>query len=1156
MATQTVRTIYEAVVNGAQANLGRLARETDKAADSVDKLDSALDKAGKKSVKPQIDLDISKAEAEVKRLTGELEKLEANPTDPVLDLDIAKSQAKIETLERELQVLSRMDASPQVEADTAKAEAQIEGLQSRIRTMEGLNAEVEVTVASESARSDLDAAEAKLKALQGAKAEMIVTADAGAAEGVFDDLGDAGADAGAQAGEEAGNAIIEGLNSTPIVGAVSGILVGVGAYLGKQLMDDIQAQIQTEDVFGASNGLDAATARKFGTAAGLAYSNAWGESLEANMGTAQSALENALVLPDSTGREIQGVIEQLTAVSEILGSDITETAEAAGNMIKNGLAKDATEAFDIIVTGQQNGLNRSEDWLDTLREYSGMFESIGLSGAEAGGLIEQAMDAGARNSDVAADALKEFSIRAQDDSKATNAAFESLGLNADKMGKDIAKGGDTASAGLDTVLDALRKIEDPIARNAAGVALFGTMWEDMGNGAGILAMDLDGLGESWVNVGDTSADAMERMSSNAATAWESTKRTIETSLDTVLGGLSMAFEEPLGELSGWMSTHTNEILGFLIDLGYGFFDLARAAVEFSATTIEVMGDAAGSFDGIVDGIGKALEAFGHLTGDQSMIDLGLDIQGAADDMEAFSENADGMADTLRTEVGGAIDQAESKFADFSGPALMQTAINDSINEMIADTDRFVAHVADMPDAEITINGDTVQGEDALNALITEVSESNGTVTINGETVPVEQAMNEVLRLGDEGIDVVVTANTDPAKSELDGIMAEPPTVEVPVTADTAPAQEEVTIWGSQVGDVPATVYVESDLYGAESTLEAFYAEMQEQEWTVDINGETVDAQQALSILLEQVNAGEGTVMINGTPVNAESSLLQLIDIINASDGTVTIDGNNVPANLKTDQAKAKADGTTGTVDIEGDNSGANASTDSAKRKADGTTGTMDVDGNNSGANAATDSAKRKADRTTGTIDVDASTMGANAAINAAARTRTAYINVVARNVGANLASFAARIGRARGGRIDGYSSGYGSGYGVVPGPSAPYGVDNVLWPSYAPMQEGRATGGPILSQPLAGGEWVVNPVSSKQHDNLLSAINAGATRTQIAAMTGGGSSAPVDMGAIASMAASAAQAAVRSASFDVYVGGRSAGQLVKVGTAHNGRAGG
>ena len=994
-----------------------------------------------------------------------------------------------------------MDPSPQVTADTERAEAQLEGLMNRIENMNRLEASAEVNVSIDQARSDLDAAEAKLKALQGAKAEMVVEVDADAAEDSFDEMGDAAEEAGGGAGKRAGNALLEGLNSTPVVGAIAGIVVAAGGFIVDGIIDALNDRLRAEDVFGAKTGLDEATSRKFGAAAGAAYGNAWGESVEANLDTARRALENGLIDEDSTGREVQAVTEQLTALAEIMDVDVMEAAEAAGNMIKNGLAGNAEEAFDVILAGQQEGLNRSEDWLDTLREYSGMFESLGLSGAEAGGLIAQAMEDGARNSDVAADALKEFSIRAQDDSKATRQAFQDLGLDADEMGTKISKGGDTAKEGLDEVLDGLRSIEDPMARNAAGVALFGTMWEDMGNGAGVLAMDLDDLGDSWVNVGDTTQDAMNRMSDNAATAWESMKRNVTNSATEVLAGIASVFEDPVMDLSGWVSTHTAEILGFLIDAGGGFFALARAATEFAATTIEALGTVAGGLDVIVDGTGKAVEALGHLTGDQGLVDLGLGIQESADQMTQFSESADGMADTLRTNVGGALDEAEAKFNDWTGPALMQAEINDAIAVMVQDLDSFVAYVDGLPGGTITINGDTTGGEEAMNTLIAEVSESNGTVNINGETVEAEDALQRVKDLAAEGAEITVTANTGPAEAELNqlgpytvpvgadtspadqevgewtGLLSDQPPTDVPVGADTSGAEEEVHVFGSQVGDVPtAPVQIDADTEYGEAELRAFQQSVNDSGGTVDINGEPMNAEQALSTLETEINAGGGVVNINGTYIDAATALTQLTSIIDNSEGTVTIDGNNVPANLKTEQAKRRADNTTGTIDVDADTGSAESSANHAAR-----------DRNSS-------------------IDVDARTAGANAAINAAARSRTAYINVVATGAVGLARAGLRNAGFATGGRVPGYGA-YSSGYGVVPGPSAPYGVDNVLWPSHAPVAEGRATGGPILSQPLAGGEWVVNPVSSKQHDATLRAINAGATRAELAASLGAGASA-------------------------------------------------
>lgn len=1155
MATQTVRTIYEAVVSGAQRNVSNLGKTLDRSADSADKLDSALDKAGKRTVRPNIDLDIATAEKEVRRLTGDLDKLEKStpnvqidaevaqaqravdiltselsvlenaPTVAAIDADIQKAQAKSDTLRRELDVLSRMEPSLQVQADTAKAESALEDIENRLKALDGaradavatvdadtraatsaledaqqrlddingIRAEATVTADIDAARSDLEQASSRLKALNGEKAELQVLVDSESAQSSLDEMGDAAESAGSDAGARAGGALLEGLNSTPVVGAIGGLVAAVGGYITYGIIDSLLETMRAEDVFGARTGLDEVTSRKFGAAAGAAYANAWGESIDDNLNTAQSALENALIGDGSTGREVEAVIAQLSAVSEILDADVSEAAEAAGNMIKNGLAANAEEAFDIIVNGSQEGLNRSDDLLDTLREYSSMFEALGLDGSEALGLIDQAMDAGARNSDVAADALKEFSIRAQDDSKATNKAYEEIGLNAEEMGKKVAAGGEEAQEGLTIVLDALRGIEDPMARNAAGVALFGTMWEDMGNGAGILAMDLDNLGGSWVNVGDTASDAMDRMSDNAATDLEEMKRTLSNAGTNLLGGIASALEEPINAAADYVGENTAEIIGFLIDVGHEFFDVARAATEFAATTVEVLGDVAGSLDGIVDGIGKAIEAIGVMTDDEDMMRLGQGIQDASKDMTQFSEDADGMADTLRTTVGGALDDAEAKFDDWSGPALMQAQIDDAITGMVAGLDGFVAHVDSLPGGTVTINGDILPGEEAMNALITEVDESNGYVTINGKTVPADEAVATFIAEteANPGAEVTVTANTGPAEEAWAGftgtvMSGEPP--EIPVGADTSPAQEQVTIWGSQVGDVPAHVYVEADLFTAEESLQSFYATMNEQGGTVTINGETADARETLDVLIEEVNNGEGTVMINGTPVNAETSLLQLVDIINSSGGVVEIDGDNVPANLKTDAAKRKIDGTEGTVDIDGDASGANSATDGAKRKADGTKGT---------------------------IKVDAATAAASAAIDAAAWTRTATIQVRAVQVGRTAASIARSVagmfGRANGGRIAtglAYGGTVGAGYGVVPAPYPGPGIDNVLWPL-----KGAATGR-VLGQPLAGGEWVVNPISSAQHDSTLRAINDGATRAELASMLGAGSTAP-DYAAIA-----------------------------------------
>jgi hypothetical protein len=163
-----------------------------------------------------------------------------------------------------------------------------------------------------------------------------------------------------------------------------------------------------------------------------------------------------------------------------MGEETLPITRAVSQLLKTGLAKNAKEAFDLLTRGQQLGINKSEDLLDTFNEYGTQFRKLGLSGSDALGLINQLLQGGARDSDVAADAIKEFSIRAVDGSKTTSDGFKSLGLNVDKTVAAFGKGGPAARAAFGEVLTAVNSVKDPIERNRIGVELFGTQWEDLG----------------------------------------------------------------------------------------------------------------------------------------------------------------------------------------------------------------------------------------------------------------------------------------------------------------------------------------------------------------------------------------------------------------------------------------------------------------------------------------------------------------------------------------------------------------------------------------------------------------------------------------------------------------------------------------------------
>lgn len=228
----------------------------------------------------------------------------------------------------------------------------------------------------------------------------------------------------------------------------------------------------------AQLGLTAKESKKIGEVAGQVYADGWGESIDDINQTIKSVNDNIGDVSKMSADSLKSVTEAAQTLATTFNVDVNDSTRAAGKLMKSGLAKDSTEAMDIITAGFQNGLDSSGDFLDTLNEYSPQFAKLGIKGPEALNILSSFLKAGARDTDAAADAFKEFSIRAIDGSKTSADGFKSLGLNAKDMATQIGKGGKSASDGLATVIEKLKGVKDPVEQNRIGVELFGTQWED------------------------------------------------------------------------------------------------------------------------------------------------------------------------------------------------------------------------------------------------------------------------------------------------------------------------------------------------------------------------------------------------------------------------------------------------------------------------------------------------------------------------------------------------------------------------------------------------------------------------------------------------------------------------------------------------------
>lgn len=606
--------------------------------------------------KVAIDADPTKAQRAFKVVDDAGEELAKREYDPQIDAEITKAQDKIDRLGRELDILRRTEVTPTVKASIGRAERA------------------------------LQSAESRLKALDGIKAEMEVRADTSGAEAALDDVVQDATDAGDRAGAGAGGNLAAGIIAAIATIPVAGAIVGIGAAIGDALMSGLDNEVR-EDLFSARTGLDAATAARFGRAAGEAYANNWGDSIAANLDTARRAVEAGLLDPDATARDAQAVVEQISAVSGLLEEDIPRVTRAAATAIKTGMATDAASAFDLLVRGQQASLNVSEDLLDTVNEYSTLFRALGLEGPQAFGLMSQAVAAGARDTDKAADALKEFQIRATDASELSAEGFMALGLDAREMTAQIARGGDEAAAGLDVVLDRLRTMEDPVARNAAAVALFGTQAEDLG--AALFAMDLSNAVEQLGAVEGAAQSAMDTLGDNTQATLDTAQRNIETAADGVKGALATAFGPQIEGFATFVTENREAVLTFLLDAANGALNFARSMVEGTASMAEGLGDfIAGPAADLIDALANIAYAVDNATpGDQGALAFREWADSAIEGMQGARDDMHGFADDLRTNlIDNALDPAQDRLNEIGIPLVAQAALHDAAVALAGDID--------------------------------------------------------------------------------------------------------------------------------------------------------------------------------------------------------------------------------------------------------------------------------------------------------------------------------------------------------------------------------------------------------------------------------------------------------------------------------------
>ena len=256
--------------------------------------------------------------------------------------------------------------------------------------------------------------------------------------------------------------------------------MGTGAIAATKYLADLGGEWQT-----ATNRVAASTGAAGKELEGLrdvmedVYAANYGDSV-ADVGDAVAMVNRNMANLDQNG--LTAATEGALALRDAFEYDVAESTRAAEAIRKN-FGSSAEEAFSLIAAGAQNGLDYSGELIDTINEYSSQFAKLGFDADGMFNILQAGADGTAWNLDKVGDAIKEFSIRAIDGSDSTVEAFTSLGYNAENIMATFAAGGEGANKAFFDVINTLMAVDDQVERDALGVALFGTMWEDLGTEA-------------------------------------------------------------------------------------------------------------------------------------------------------------------------------------------------------------------------------------------------------------------------------------------------------------------------------------------------------------------------------------------------------------------------------------------------------------------------------------------------------------------------------------------------------------------------------------------------------------------------------------------------------------------------------------------------
>lgn len=297
------------------------------------------------------------------------------------------------------------------------------------------------------------------------------------------------------------------------------------------------------------------------------YKNNFGESLE-------DVAEKMAKVKEVTGEidptNLEKMTEKALTLEDVFGMDMQESLRGVQSLMSH-FGMTSEEAFDLMSSGAQQGLNYSDELGDNVAEYAGKFAEAGFSAEEYFQLLQNGSQGGAYNLDKVNDAVNEVTTRLADGT--IGDALDSFDSNTQDVFKAWQEGKATQQDVINAIVQNIKNTTNEQDKMNLAATAFGTMAEDGGTK---FIESLSSVGDSFDDVKGKADELADVKYDTPQSALEGIGRTLKVDMLQPIVEKLMPY---LNKAAAWVTANLPAITQKVMDIGTKIKDEVVPAVK-------------------------------------------------------------------------------------------------------------------------------------------------------------------------------------------------------------------------------------------------------------------------------------------------------------------------------------------------------------------------------------------------------------------------------------------------------------------------------------------------------------------------------------------------------------------------------------------------